>query len=149
MICTSMLELVRTGKFGPLHRGVARAAVRDMLGSPPAWGMEHSVEQATIWRYGDIELHFTDDVLSWIFSDQEDFTDGGETLRVDSWVVHRGLQLKEFESHLNNVDVDFTVAIPDYDSTQTHVICASGARFAFANETGEAMLGLVSWHTQT
>lgn len=144
-----MLELVRTGKLGPLHRGVARAAVRDMLGMPPAWGMEDAVEHASIWRYGDIELHFKDDVLTWIFSDHEHLSDGGQTLKVDSWVIHRGLQLNDFERHLNEAEIGFTIVIPDYDSAQSHVVCASGVRFAFANETGEAKRGLTSWHTPT
>lgn len=144
-----MIDLVRMGELGPLRHGLTRAAIRDILGPSQQWGPEKFVDLAMIWRYGDIEFYFKDGLLSWIFSDHENLTDGGETLKVESWVVCRGLELKEFECHLKNAEVGFTVEIPHYDSTQTHVICTSGARFTFLNETADGESGLVSWSTQT
>lgn len=144
-----MFDFVRTGELGPLRHGLPRATVRDTLGPPPDWNADQAVDLATIWRYGDIEFYFTEGALAWIFNDHQDLTDGGATLKIEPWIVRRGLPLGEFERHLKNAEVDFAIDLPHYDSTQTHVICVSGARFHFLNETAESKPGLFSWSTQT
>ena len=41
--------------------------------------------------------------------------DEGQTLKIDPWIVRRGLPRDEFENNLKTVGVDFTVIQPHYD----------------------------------
>jgi len=150
MIQTSIVELIRNGELGPLRHGLTHDRVRELLGSPPMWGPQRTEQRASIWRYGDIEFHFNNWVVSLIFSDHEDFTDGGPTLRIEPWIVRRGLSQDEFERNLKDMEVEFAVTKPDYDPSQTHVIVKSGIIFSFVDEAEEYCpdSGLVFWSTR-
>lgn len=41
----------------------------------------------TIWRYGNIELHFADHLLYMVFSDYVATLDGGPSIVLDRWVL--------------------------------------------------------------
>lgn len=86
MIHVSMLKFVRTRDLGPLRVGMTRGELREVLGTPELWGTQQTVDRADIWRYGDIEYHFDNSTVSFIFSDQENLTDGGSTLKIDPWM---------------------------------------------------------------
>ncbi len=145
-----MFELARTGDFGPLRAGVTRKELRELLGDPPLWGTQQTVDRADIWRYGDIECHFGNSAVSFIFSDHENLTDGGSTLKIDPWVIRRGLPRTELEILLEKQGVCFTVARFQYDVAQCHITTDSGVVFSFVdkpeNEWDES--GLVWWSTR-
>ena len=88
--------------------------------------------------------------MSLIFSDHENFTDGGPTLRIEPWIVRRGLSRDEFERNLKDMEVEFTVTKPDYDPSQTHIIVQSGIIFSFVDDLEEDCpdSGLVFWSTR-
>ena len=147
MIHASMLELARTGDLGSLRSGMTREELRELLGAPPVWGTQQAEDRADIWRYGDIEYHFDNLAVSFIFSDHENLTDGGPTLKIDPWVVRRGLSRTEFQFMLAKQNIHFTVARPQYDDSQCHVTTDSGVVFSFVDEPDEEWdeSGLVSW----
>ncbi len=150
MIHASMLELARSGKFGPLRHGMTHDELRELLGSPPLWGTQQTEDRARIWRYGDIEFHFEAWAVSFIFSHHKNMTDGGPTMTIDPWTVRRGLPRHEFERHLAQHGVNFTVARWQYDTSQQHITTDSGVVFSFVVEPEEEwdQSGLVWWSTR-
>ena len=145
-----MLELVRSGKFGPLRHGMTREELRQLLGAPPLWGTQKTEDHAVFWRYGDIEYYFDERAVSFLFSDHENLTGGGSTLEIDPWIVRLGLPRIEFERSLALHSVNFTVARWQYDASQQHVTTDSGVVFSFVDEPEDELdqAGLVWWSTR-
>lgn len=84
----SLKELVVDGHLGGARVGMDRAAVREQLGPPDAWGVgEVTVDRATIWRYGNFEIHFADDGRCWmLFNDYvQSGLDAGDR-GLDPWI---------------------------------------------------------------
>ncbi len=97
-----MLELVRSGMFGPLRHGMTREELRHLLGAPPLWGTQQSEDHADIWRYGDIEFHFDKLEVSFIFSDQENLTGGSSALEIDPSNEHAARELADMRRQATN-----------------------------------------------
>ena len=65
MIHASLKDLVTTGQLGPIRLGTARTLIAEVLGEPDDYSLNSHTRQRkrlppAIWKYGDIELHFTD-----------------------------------------------------------------------------------------
>lgn len=103
-----------------------------------------------IWRYGDIEYHFDNLAVSFMFSDHENLTDGGSTLKIDPWIVRRGLSRTELNSCSQSKT--FTSLLPDRNTMipECHVTTDSGVVFSFVDEPEEEWdeSGLVWWSTR-
>ena len=145
-----MLKLARTGNFGSLRCGMTREKLQELLGAPPIWGTQQIEDRADIWRYGNIEYHFDNLAVSFIFSNHENLTNGGSTLKIDPWIVRRNLPRSEFEFMLAKQSIQFTVARPQHDDSQCHVTTDSGIVFSFVDEPDEDWdeSGLVWWTTR-
>jgi hypothetical protein len=53
MIHASMLDFARTGRLGPVHCGITRDELIDLLGAPDAWhASAPAMRVSNIWRYG-------------------------------------------------------------------------------------------------
>ena len=143
-----MLELARTGKLGPIAPGMTHRELRDVLGPPVAWDAETG-DRTRIWQYGDVELHFDNWVVHLIFSDHRDLTDGGPTLRIDPWIVRRGLPCEALQQRLTAAGVDVQVAVAHYDAGQRLLTTEAGVVFSFLDspEDGDRP-GLCSWSTR-
>ena len=59
-----LLEFVRSGALGPIRVGATRGEVQSALELPDQW-----TETGSIWKYGAVELHFIDERVWMIFSD--------------------------------------------------------------------------------
>lgn len=151
MIHVSLCEFARTGEFGPIRLDMSRAEVLGWLGCPGDWGREEQRDEAAIWRYADIEFHFYDHKLFMIFTDHDDLTNGGETCRIDPWLIRPGLPRPELETALRAAQIGFTVSTPAWDTRQRHVITTADVKFSFLEERDpewpEEELGLSAWNT--
>jgi hypothetical protein len=149
MIQTSMMDFVKLGGFGALQKGVPRDELQKLLGIPGMWGTQDKLSIADIWRYGNVEFHFSDHQISFIFSDGDDLCDGGKMLSIDPWIVHKGLSLKKFTDALTQIDILFTTEQYQYDETQQIVTTSGGAIFSFVvtPENHGDPLGLFWWST--
>jgi len=98
----SLLDFFRTGKLGPIHLGMARAAVLDILGRPDNWSVAVNDDgQPAIFMYGDVEFYFDgSDTLTCLRADNFDVLSGGDGLRLDSWLPRRGMALHQVEEQL-------------------------------------------------
>lgn len=104
-----LLTFFRTGHFDCLEIGQDRETILHGFPDPDDWSARSPMERASIWRYGNVELHFADDRLWMIFSDYVDELDGGPSLAIDRWLLARpGLTLIEVMSALNREHIDFT-----------------------------------------
>lgn len=145
-----MLDFARSALLGPIHCGLPREELRKLLGEPPDWACPaNSASQARIWRYGDVEFCFGDDLkdVLMIYSDHEDLTSGGGTLHLDPWVIRRGLGRSQLEDALARMGVDFAVERPAYDTRQRLLVTAANVTFNFMEEPEEPgePCGLFAW----
>lgn len=136
MINISLLEFIKTGNFGSLRERVGREEILALLGPPDEFSCNPSEEEsvyvllpgggseyrpateprerdhAGIWFYGDFEIHFTKravDAVAWmVYTDHFDQTElsGGASLKVDPWVIEKGLRLDSFLEQLKEAQLD-------------------------------------------
>jgi hypothetical protein len=83
----SLLDFARTGELGPIALGATRSHVQGLLGDPTDWVNDTPMRRWPIWKYGDAEVYFGDDVVVLIHFDTFDIPTGCESLRVDRWII--------------------------------------------------------------
>lgn len=127
-----MREVLRTGRFDCLRIGQTKELILHDFPEPDGWGGRD--ENAAIWQYGNIELHFDGPRLFLIFSDYLDELQGGESLAVDPWFLHRPERttLLEVMRALNDERIDFTKTTRGRgDSEYVTLVLASGVALQF------------------
>jgi hypothetical protein len=149
MIRISMLDVATTGTFCELKKGLPRNELQHLLGIPDLWGTQEKLSIADLWRYGNIEFHFCDHQVSFIFSDGDDLCNGGKMLSIDPWIIRKGMPLKEFTDTLTQINIQFTTGQYQYDDNQQIVTTSHGAIFSFVvvSENPDDPLGLFWWST--
>lgn len=149
MIQTSMLDIASMGELSLRCHGVDHDGLRELVGPPSSWGPQKTREKAEIWRFGNVEFHFSNWKVYLIFSDHDDLTDGGRFLRIDPWIVRRGLERDVLQVALFEAGIACETIIPDYDPTQRLVRTQSGAVFTFNECSLDGESGLVAWSMET
>ncbi len=86
----SIREMVVEGQLAGVHPGDPRELVRTLLGTPDEWSADSPVATATIWRYGNFEVHFDGDTVWMLFNDYLDGLDAGPGRALDPWIVAAG-----------------------------------------------------------
>lgn len=104
-----LLGFFRTGRFDCLRIGQDREWILHNFPDPDDWSARDTLERASIWRYGNVELHFAGERLCMIFSDCVDVLDGGPSLAIERWILARPerLSLIDVMSALNRERIDF------------------------------------------
>jgi hypothetical protein len=147
LITVSLLEWLRTGRFGPIHLGMSRTEVEDLLGPPEALGGTSSRRRIpTLWKYGDVEMYFGEkrqDGLYMLFLEGLSVPSRGQTLELDPWLLRSGMgvevALRQLEAEGLRVEQSINPADPDY----VELRLASGVKLSFGI-AGRAPKGLVS-----
>ncbi len=137
----SIKELIVHGNLGGVHAGMDRHEVRACLGEPDDWseppkGPQGSA-QAPIWRYGNFEIHFTDDEVVMLFLDYLEEPSAGRSRAFDAWILQGTLPrtLEALRDTLTRRQVEYREA---QDATGAPVLRVShGADLAFDNPAGE------------
>lgn len=104
----SLKELIETGSFGPVKLGMNCEEVESSLGAPDdVGGTSRKYRKPSIWKYGEIELHFVQgaDSLFLIHLDDFDVSSGGKSLHLDPWVIRGTLSLSDAEQHLSRSEM--------------------------------------------
>lgn len=131
----SLRDFAATGKFGDIEPGITRAAVRDILGSPPDWSAPFdNFEAAAIWKYGDIEFYFSDDVLWMIFTDDFEIPRGCAQFELDAWEVKRDCTPSQMEQYLSTARINYRVEVFPYIDNGVRLICENGTTMTFGSE---------------
>jgi len=93
-----------------------RAQVESSLGVPDDMGgTSRKYRKPSIWKYGDVELHFIPgaDSLFLIHLDDFDVPSGGKLADFDPWIIRRSRTLSEAEAQLSQSGIDYEVG--DYE----------------------------------
>ncbi len=83
----SIRDMVVEGQLAGVRPGDPRALVRTQLGAPDDWNADGQFETATLWRYGNFEVHFDGDVVWMLFNDYLDALDAGPGRTLDAWIL--------------------------------------------------------------
>lgn len=125
-------QFLQSGNLGALHLGLTRNDVRRLLGEPPDYSEKSWKNE--IWKYGSLQVAFSEDSLSFIGLYFED----GE-LNLPSTMVRNGeFNLKEnrvesFEQFLLANGIDFTVDDGlTFDDQKTLHLTSSQVSVAFS-----------------
>ncbi len=104
-----MREFCRTGRFDCLEIGQTKELILSNFPDPDQTTANRTTT-TSIWRYGNIELHFNASRLWMIFSDYIGELDGGPSLTVDPWFLCQPekLTLIEVTRALHHERIDFT-----------------------------------------
>ncbi|MEZ0076923.1 hypothetical protein [Planotetraspora sp. GP83] len=126
MIEVSLLEVLRSGRFGPIALGDSRTRLRHLLGNPDAYAITPSEDPRFegIWLYGDLEFHFYDetDTVWMIYTDSFDVPSGGDAIGLDPWVLRWDMPIAEVRAALDDAGVGWEPnpsPPPDVESIQT------------------------------
>lgn len=87
----SIREMVVEGRLAGVHPGDSRADVRARLGAPDLWSANSPADAATIWRYGNFEVHFDGDTVWMLFNDDLEHLDAGPGRALDPWIIAAGV----------------------------------------------------------
>ncbi|WP_144055094.1 hypothetical protein [Rhodopirellula baltica] len=102
-----------------------------------------------VWRYGAIEFHFDDDLLTLIHCDADDLFDGGKALIVDPWKLRRKMPLRELTAILDAKKLHYT-GCDDHYAAECMIKFDTGCSLGFVLDpnAGLGPLGLSSWSIQ-
>lgn len=132
-----ILGFIKTGKFDFLKIGQTKEWILNNFPSPDDIGIGDTINNAKIWFYGNIELHFDKDKLCLIFSDNISDLDGGEYLELKKWVFNDtdSLTLSKFIDELNTERVDFSKKTEKFELEYIRLnIVGSNVQLTFIDE---------------
>lgn len=131
----SLKEFIQSGSLNSLEVGMSRAAVEQSLGAPPSWeARARGYRKADIWKFGDIELYFQDDVLWMIFADDFEVPNGGSQIELDAWIIRGELTQAQAEQHLAAEGIRYRQEAFPYNDNGVHLVADSGTVLAFSGE---------------
>ncbi|MCA9705594.1 MAG: hypothetical protein KDK70_07095 [Myxococcales bacterium] len=108
-----LLEFLRTGHFDCLRLGQTQEYILHNFPDPDdfdaSWLTDPRSSRLSIWRYGNVELHFEGPRLFLVFSDYLDSLTGGPSLDIDPWILARPepVGLLDVIRELNRERIDF------------------------------------------
>lgn len=136
-----LLTFIKTGKFDYLKLGQTKEWIINNFPDPDETYSNNY--EAPIWFYGNIELHFYDnDELFLIYCDHLDALDGGQSIRLNKWILEapEKLTLAYVIEHLNRERIGFKIEhgsqSSGYSSARVTVL-ESGVTLSFALDEGD------------
>lgn len=106
----------RSGHFDFLEIGQVKDWILQNFPDPDGWDGSKAMHEASIWRYGNIELHFSGEKLAFLFSDYILELDGGPSLVLDKWILAQSNSLS-----LNNVITNFLESEIDFQIVHSKI----------------------------
>jgi hypothetical protein len=114
-----------------------REQVENLLGAPDALGgTSREYRKPSIWKYGDVELHFAQgiDALFLIHLNDFDVPSGGKSIRLDPWLITRLLTLPEAEERLTQNGVNYKMTDYEAEDDTTCLMVGAGVKLLFRGE---------------
>jgi len=135
----SLKDLVTDGQLRPIRLGSTRTLIAELLGEPDDYslnshGRHRKRLPPTIWKYGDIELHFAEatDQLYLIFLEHFTVPSGGTKLHLDPWIIQQSLTVDTLEHGLEQNHIPVQRDRKPYDDPHTLRLRAGvGVEFLF------------------
>ena len=136
-----ILDFIKTGKFDYLKIGQTKEWILNNFPDPDDIGIGDTINNAKIWFYGNIELHFDKDELFLIFTDNIDDLEGGQNLELNKWILsdRNSLTLSNFIDKLNIERIDFSKKTENFDLEYIRLkIFDSNVQLTFINKENGA-----------
>jgi hypothetical protein len=130
----SLKDLIETGCFGPVRLGMSRAQVESFFGVPDDMGgTSRQYPKPSIWRYGDVELHFVAgaDSLFLIHLDDFDVPTGGKLESFDPWIIRGSLTLSKAEEQLSQSGISYQIEDYELDEDAKCMRAGVGVKLIF------------------
>ena len=142
----SIIESLNTGSIGRLSLGVMRHRVGSILGEPSDTAVLDPASIQTIWKYGNVEFHFNQNLLTLIHADTDDLFYGGQSLVIESDGFSAGMAPDDPKQLLESSGVRYTTTV-GANSPKMEIALESGFRFGFVldADAGIGETGLCSW----
>ena len=86
LIEIDLFSFIKDGTFGNIEIGMRKAEILNIFPPPDDWMDGFSIKYSPIWRYGNFELHFDNQRLSFIFNDYLDDVSAGNQLVFRRWI---------------------------------------------------------------
>ena len=133
-----LLKFFKTGKFDYLKLGQTKEWIITNFPDPDCYDTDFLTDEVNIWTYGGIELHFTGNELTVIFSDYwyPGKLDSSNQLKLDKWILEDvdKLNLLFVITELNNHNIDFKKKT---DNLGVLLRLKSGVELTFENSDDE------------
>lgn len=84
-IRVSLRDFILKEKFECVKLGATKGWLSKNFPEPDDYFSGKSAVTSNIWRYGNLEFHFHNDILFMIFTDYVESVDGGPKLDMDLW----------------------------------------------------------------
>lgn len=85
----NILDFIKKGVFGEILVGDTKEEIINKISTPDDYAAGKSLKKAKIWRYGNIEFHFYEQILNSIFSDYLEKLEGGRQLVLYKWIFDK------------------------------------------------------------
>lgn len=114
-LAIDIFSFIKQGKLDVLETGQTRDWVLNNFPDPDDFedGVSWKNGEFEIFAYGDLELHFSNDILYLIFADYQGTIDSGDSLLfTNQWIFKKDtmlLNLPYVMQELNNVGINFTI----------------------------------------
>ena len=117
--------------------GMNREEVKGFLGAPDdVGGTSRKYPEPSIWKYGDIELHFDlggADALFLIHCDDFGVPSGGRSIDLDPWIIRRTLSPPEAAKHLSDSGIYYRMEESEPDGGKC-ITAGVGVRLIFIGD---------------
>lgn len=126
-----ILEFFKTGKFDYIKLGQTKSWILKNFSKPDS---DYDNLSGSIWTYGNIEFHFSEDKLFLIYSDH--FNNGllsaGEHINLDRWIFEypKKLKMKYVIEQLNKENIDYQKVTTKLN---IEIVLTSGVKLIFEN----------------
>lgn len=148
VVSVSLRDWLETGLFGPLRFGMPRTRVQELLGQPTDTSARPTKNPTpTIWKYGDIELHFdAEGSLSLVYLDHFYVPSGGGALVLDPWVVRGGMACTALEKELDESGIKYHLVDSPFEDNTTRIVVGPCVELVFTEraEPYSSPVGLFS-----
>lgn len=127
-------EFCSSGNFDSIRLGKTKEWIIHNFPDPDGYPEDSSVYDDDIWCYGNIEFHFQQEVLAFIFLDFAQGLYGGNSLEIQAWFLKDSgqLNLESVIQELNKAQLDFVITAEDSVASKVKLkILNSGLIFGF------------------
>jgi hypothetical protein len=137
-----LLEFFRTGRFDCVRLGQTQEEIVHNFAAPDDFSPDdltrRDSSRMTIWRYGNVELHFEGPRLFLIFSDYIGTLDGGSSMALEKWILAEPdrLTLPEVIRALCRERIDFSKRTGSLGEVKLELTSGVTLHFDMAHESG-------------
>jgi len=107
----NITELIENGIFGFIKIGDSKQDLLNNQLTPESWLRDYNIDNSPIWRYGNIDFHFTDsNILTSITNNYVTEINGGKPIQIiDRWIFkeNNNPTLKEALDYLSLLGLDY------------------------------------------